>query len=69
VTLSYLPGGDRPARVDLRLDGAPSTAVVIPRPFGRMESQRLHKPFVKAGMELAELARWGHQVEGMPWER
>jgi hypothetical protein len=69
VTLGYVPGGDRPARVDLLLDGAPSAAVVIPRSFCRLESERLHKLFGKAEMELTELARWGHQVEGMPWER
>jgi S-adenosylmethionine synthetase len=69
VTLSYLPGGDRPARVDLLLDGSPSAAAVIPRAFGRLESGRLHRLFVKAEAELTELARWGHQVEGMPWER
>jgi S-adenosylmethionine synthetase len=68
VTLSYLPGGDRPARVDLLLDGAPSTMVVIPRSFGRMESERLHQLFVRVDAELQELARWGHQAEGMPWE-
>jgi hypothetical protein len=68
VTLSYLPGGDRPARVDLLLDGAPSAAVVVPRSFGRLESGRLHKLFVKAEAELTELARWGHQVEEVPWD-
>jgi S-adenosylmethionine synthetase len=68
VTLSYLPGGDRPARVDLLLDGAPSTTAVIPRSFGRLESRRLHGLFVKAEAELTELARWGHQVQEMPWE-
>ncbi len=68
VTLSYLPGGDRPARVDLLLDGESSAAVAIPRSFGRLESGRLHKLFVKAEAELTELVRWGHQVEGMPWE-
>jgi hypothetical protein len=68
VTLSYLPGGDRPARVDLLLDGVPSAAVVIPRSFGRLESERLHRPFVNVEAELTEVARWGHQVEGMPWE-
>jgi S-adenosylmethionine synthetase len=68
VTLSYLPGGDRPARVDLLLDGAPSAAVAVPRSFGKLESERLHRLFGKAEMELAELARWGHQVEGVPWE-
>ena len=68
VTLSYLPGGDRPARVDLLLDGVPSAAVVIPRSLGRLESGRLHKLFVKADVEVTELARWGHQIARMPWE-
>jgi S-adenosylmethionine synthetase len=68
VTLTYLPGGDRPARVDLLLDGVPSGAVAIPRSFGRLESGRLHPLFVKADVELTELARWGHQVERMPWD-
>jgi hypothetical protein len=43
--------------------------VVIPRSFGRLESERLHRPFVNVEAELTEVARWGHQVEGMPWER
>jgi len=68
VTLTYLPGGDRPARVDLLLNGLSSDAVVIPRSLGSLGSQRLHKLFVKAEAELAELARWGHQLEGMLWE-
>jgi S-adenosylmethionine synthetase len=68
VTLSYLPGGDRPARVDLLLDGTPSAAVLIPRSFGRLESARLHELFSRVTPPLVELARWGHQVEGVPWE-
>ena len=35
VTLTYLPGGDRPARVDLLLDGKPSGRVVVPAGSGR----------------------------------
>jgi len=68
VTLSYLPGGDRPARVDLLLDGAPSEALAWPRAFGQLESERLHGLFVNADAKLIDLARWGHQVQGMPWE-
>lgn len=68
VTLTYLPGGDRPARLDLLLDGAPSAAIAVPRSFGNLESRRLHGLFVDAGAQLEELARWGHQREGMPWE-
>jgi S-adenosylmethionine synthetase len=68
VTLTYLPGGDRPARIDLHLDGAPSDAVAIPRSFGQLETARLQPLFVKASAKLPELARWGHQRQGMPWE-
>ena len=68
VTLSYLPGGDRPARVDLRLDGVPSEAVVVPTEFGALETARLHPLFVKTNVSLVELARWGHQQPGLPWE-
>jgi S-adenosylmethionine synthetase len=68
VTLSYLPGGDRPARVDLLLDGAPSDAVVVPAAFGALETARLHALFVRADVTLVELARWGHQRPGLPWE-
>ena len=50
VTLSYLPGSDRPARVELLLDGQGSDAVVIPREFGGLESERLHELFVTAGL-------------------
>ena len=68
VTLTYLPGGDRPARLDLLLDGAPSDAVVIPGDFGALETARLHPLFVRAGISLVDLARWGHQQPGLPWE-
>ena len=68
VTLSYLPGGDRPARLDLLLDGVASDAVVLPAEFGALETARLHPLFVKADASLVELARWGHQQPGLPWE-
>jgi S-adenosylmethionine synthetase len=68
VTLSYLPGGDRPARVHLLLDGVPSDAFVVPGDFGALETARLHPPFVRADVSLVELARWGHQQPGLPWE-
>ena len=68
VTLAYLPGGDRPARVDLLLDGRPSDRVVIPPAFGALESRVLHALFVPAAAGAVDLARWGHQRPGMPWE-
>jgi hypothetical protein len=36
--------------------------------FGALESERLHGLFVEADCALVELARWGHQRAGMPWE-
>jgi hypothetical protein len=68
VTLTYLPGGDRPARVDLLLDGQPSDRIVIPPPFGALESRVLHELFVVASAHAVDLARWGHQQPGVPWE-
>ena len=68
VTLTYLPGGDRPARVDLLLDGAPSDRVEVPAEFGALESRVLHGLFSVKEPKLVELARWGHQRPGMPWE-
>jgi S-adenosylmethionine synthetase len=68
VTLTYLPGGDRPARVDLLLDGKPSDRIVVPAGFGPLESRVLHGLFAPASARAIELARWGHQQPGMPWE-
>lgn len=68
VTLTYLPGGDRPARVDLLLDGEPSDRVVVPASFGALESRVLHDLFAPRVTCAVDLARWGHQQPGMPWE-
>ena len=68
VTLSYLPGGDRPSRVDLLLDGRPSGRVVVPPEFGDLESRAMHARFAPAAEQAIDLARWGHQRPGMPWE-
>ena len=68
VTLTYLPGGDRPARVDLLLDGEPSERVAVPAEFGALESRVLHRLFTAPPIALIDLARWGHQRPGMPWE-
>ena len=68
VTLTYLPGGDRPARIDLVLDGKPSDRICIPVNFEKLESRTLHALFSAKLPPLIELARWGHQRPGMPWE-
>ena len=46
----------------------PSDAVVIPGDYGALETARLHPLFVRAGISLVDLARWGHQQPGLPWE-
>jgi len=68
VTLTYLPGGDRPARLDLLLDAEPSDRIVAPASFGTLESRVLHGLFASASARAVDLARWGHQQPGMPWE-
>jgi S-adenosylmethionine synthetase len=68
VTLTCLPGGDRPARIDLLLDGTASDRVVVPAAFGALESRVLHDVFAARTSTHIDLARWGHQQPGMPWE-
>ena len=69
VTLEYLPGGDRPVHAGLLLeDGAPVDPVEVPAEFGALESRVLHGLFSVKEPKLVELARWGHQRPGMPWE-
>jgi S-adenosylmethionine synthetase len=67
VTLTYLPGGDRPSRVDLLLDGRPSGNLSVPVEFEALETARLQLLLARR-TGLVELARWGHQAPGMPWE-
>ena len=68
VTLTYLPGGDRPARVDLLLDGASVGSGRRAGGVRRAREPRAARPLQREGAELVELARWGHQRPGMPWE-
>ena len=68
VTLMYLPGGDRPTRIDLLLDGQTSDQVVVPPRFGKLKSRTLHGIFDARKASHVDLARWGHQQRGMPWE-
>jgi hypothetical protein len=46
----------------------PSDRVVVPAGFGALESRVLHGLFAPASARAIELARWGHQQPGMPWE-
>jgi hypothetical protein len=65
VTLTCLPGGDRPARSDIVLDGVPSAALVWPRSFGKLQKELPHRLFGRADAPLTELARSRQQAEGM----
>jgi hypothetical protein len=40
----------------------------LPAELGALETARLYPLFVKAEASLVELARWGHQQVGLPWE-
>lgn len=43
-------------------------ALTLSRTLGSIKSARLHSLFVTADKPLAELARWGHQQDMLPWE-
>ena len=69
VTLSYHPGSDRPEQVDILLDGAPAGPDVLDR-LGApaLDNRTVWQRYVRCPVPLPELARWGHQQEGTPWE-
>ena len=69
VTLTYLPGGDRPARVDLLLDSDAIgsrrlSAGLSARSRAGYSTDYSRRPLSRA----VDLTRWGHQQPGMPWE-
>jgi len=69
VTLEYIPGCDRPAAIDLKADGKQvegNALGLLGDPT--VDNQQVWREFVSAGEGLGELARWGHQVRGVPWE-
>ena len=69
VTLEYIPGCDRPIGIDLVANGRSIGGDVLSL-LGDppVENMEVWKSFVSAEIELPELARWGHQVPGLPWE-
>ena len=69
VTLDYIPGCERPACVNLVLDGKSFTGDalgVLGDP--PIDNHAVWQSFISVEAELAELARWGHQQTGLPWE-
>jgi hypothetical protein len=69
VTLEYIPGCDAPVHVGVQLDGRPTALDSIPvtQSIPRDNLGNWQR-YVAADMPLVELARWGHQQKGMPWE-
>jgi len=70
VTLEYTPGCERPVHVAVRLDGRPCGLDLIER-LGNpsLDNLSVWQRYVRCKANLVELARWGHQQSGMPWEQ
>jgi S-adenosylmethionine synthetase len=70
VTLEYIPGCDRPIRIDLICDKVPFSSDVL-KALGEPDVNNLTvwSEYIKVKTELSQLARWGHQISGVPWER
>ncbi len=69
VTLEYIPGCDAPVSLEAivdgsRLEGDTDSILTNPLNSNKVVSQR----YSKQTIPLVELARWGHQIRGVPWE-
>ena len=69
VTLEYNPGCEAPVHVSARLDGR----ACGPDFLGRLghpaiDNLSVWQRYVRCTASLVELARWGHQQSGTPWE-
>lgn len=67
--LEYIPGCDGPVHVGVLLDGRPAEqgnlakAGAIPR-----DNLAVWRRYLTVDVPLVDLARWGHQQAGVPWE-
>ena len=68
VTLAYAPGCERPVRVDALLDGRPVSDLLARLGQPQSANQAVWRDYVACEASLPELARWGHQQAGTPWE-
>ena len=68
VTLAYAPGCDRPVGVDALLDGRPVANLLERLGDPETANQAVWRDYVACAASLPELACWGHQQAGMPWE-
>ena len=68
VFLEYHPGGQRPASVQVALDGqGPKLGVEHLIPDISLENKVAWEDFNRCQIPLPELALWGHQQPGTPW--
>jgi S-adenosylmethionine synthetase len=68
VSLAYAPGCDRPVEVGALLDGRPVSDLLARLGQPEIGNQAVWRDYVACDASLPELARWGHQRAGMPWE-
>lgn len=69
VTLEYIPGCEGPVHVGVLIDGKPATLEQFPV-TGAIARDNLGawRRYVGVATPLVDLARWGHQQAGMPWD-
>lgn len=70
VTLEYIPGCDEPVHVGVLLDGRPAEpgSLAVTRALPR-DNLDVWRRYVSVDVPLVELARWGHQQAGTPWDK
>jgi len=70
IRLIYCPGSDRPERVEPVLDGHFAVPADFLKKLGSpdLASATVWKRYRTLDKPLQELARWGHQQPGAPWE-
>lgn len=70
VRLSYFPGSDRPALIEAVMDGKPLSSELFLEMLGNPDITNLTtwNRYKICKISLPELARWGHQQVGTPWE-
>jgi S-adenosylmethionine synthetase len=69
ITLQYIPGCNRPTRINLECNRKPFDGDVL-QVLGNPDVDNLAvwSDYVKTETALQNLARWGHQVPDVPWE-
>ena len=69
VTLEYVPGCDGPVSIGAIIDGNPidiDEQKFLAQPF--LKNKPVSRRYNRTEFKLTELARWGHQTAGVPWE-